>query len=903
MGWKKRWARRLRALVRKDAVERELDEELAFHLEMETQKNLRAGMAPAEARRRARLEFGGVEKFKEEVRDARGLAWLAGMSLDFRLGARMLTKHPGLTLVGTVAITFAIWVGVGTFEFVSQVVFPRLPFEEGHRVVGIRTVDAARGRTGPSGVHDFAAWRGTLRSVEELGAYRTVERNLITGDGRGEPIEVAEISASGFGVTRVPALLGRTLAPADEAAGAPPVLVIGHDVWRRRFGGDPGVVGRTVRLGRQQGTIVGVMPEGFGFPVAQRVWTPLRLSPLDYARGEEPRVEVFGRLAPGVSMAEAQAELTALGRRASADFPRTHQHLRPRVMPYTQTILDLKPWMSAGILSANLFVGVLLVLVCGNVALLMFARAATRESEIVVRNALGATRGRIVSQMFAEALVLASLAGAAGLATASFGLRWGMTTALPELLDGVRLPFWFHGTLSPASVVYAVLLTLTAAVIAGVVPALKMTGDGLEGRLRAGGPGGGGPRFGGVWTAVIVTQVAVTVVFPLVTYLVRHDVQHVQTREDGFAAERYLAARLKMDRETATGDTSRAGYLAGFQAARERLKLRLLREPGVEGVTFASNIPRLYHGWNQIEMDGGAVVPQDTARGHRVSEALVAPDYLEVLGRQVLAGRALQRSDAVSGARVVLVNREFVDRVLGGKNAVGRRVRYVAGERGWSDAAEGEEHPWYEIVGVAPDLGMTSGYGAAGIYHPLPADGSRADFMVVRVTGDPAAFVPGLQRLTAAVDPALRLHDILPLDQVDAGELRFLDFWLRMTGVLTLIVLVLSWAGIYAVMSYTVSRRTREIGIRVAMGADGRRVALAVFRRPLGQVALGVALGAGLILVLWIGLSDPGTGPSAADVARTVVYAAAMLGVCLLACIVPTRRALAVQPTEALRAE
>ncbi len=901
MGWTKRWRRRLRALVHRDAVERELDEELAFHLDMETQKNLRAGMSPGEARRRAVLEFGGVERFKEEVRDARRLAWLTGMSLDFKLGARMLVKHPGLTVVGTMAITFAVWVGVGTFEFVSQVVFPTLPFEEGHRVVGIRTLDAAQSRMKPSGLHDFAAWRGELRSVEGLGAYRTVERNLITGDGRGEPIEVAEISASAFPVTRVPALLGRTLSAADEAPGAPPVIVIGHDVWQRRFAGDPGVVGRVVRLGRQQGTVVGVMPEGFGFPVAQSVWTPLRLNALDYARGEEPKVEVFGRLAPGVSMEQAQAELTAVGRRTAADFTHTHRHLRPRVMPYASSILDLKLWMSLGLLSMNGFIIVLLVLVCGNVALLMFARAATREREIVVRNALGASRGRIVTQMFAEALVLAALAGAAGLAVASYGLRWGMSSLLTELLDGARLPFWFHGSLSPGSVVYAVVLTVLAAMIAGVVPALKMTGPRLEERLRAGGAGAGGPRFGGLWTVVIVVQVAVTVVFPLITFLVQRDMRQIETQKVGFAAEQFLSARLEMDRETAaSGDTSRAAYLAAFRSTRDRLERRLLEEPGVAGVTFASNIPRRYHGWNQVELDGGAVVPLDTARGHRVSDAYVAPDYFEVLGRPVLSGRGFHPGDAESGARVVVVNQRFAETVLGGRNAVGRRVRYLAGE-GAANAAE--EHPWYEIVGVAPDLGMTSGYGFAGIYHPLPADGVHADYLVVRVAGEPEAFVPGLQRLTAAVDPGLRLHDILPLDRVDATELEFYEFWLRLTALLTFVVLVLSWAGIYAVMSFTVSRRTREIGIRVAIGADARRVVLAIFRRPLAQVTLGVALGAAVILALWTGLSDPGTGPSAGGAALIVAYAAAMFGVCLLACIVPTRRALAVQPTEALRAE
>ncbi|HEX8696448.1 MAG TPA: ABC transporter permease [Longimicrobium sp.] len=338
MGWTKRWRKRLRALLRRDAVESELDEELAFHLEMETRKNLRAGMSPEKARRQAALAFGGVEKFKEEVRDARTLGWVTGMSLDFRLGFRMLLKYPGLTLVGGLAMAFAIALGAAAFEFVGKMAYPKLPLPGGGRIVAIQSWDAAAGRAEPRVLHDFAAWRAEVASVQELGAFRVLERNLVAGNGgRGEPVAVAEVSASAFRVARVSPLLGRALADADERAGAPPVAVLAYDTWRARFGGDPAVVGRTVRLGSARATVVGVMPGEFVFPAAQGLWVPLRLDPLDYARGAGPELDgVFGRLAPGVALEEAQAELSALGRRAAADHPDTHRHLRPRVMPYAR---------------------------------------------------------------------------------------------------------------------------------------------------------------------------------------------------------------------------------------------------------------------------------------------------------------------------------------------------------------------------------------------------------------------------------------------------------------------------------------------------------------------------------------------------------------------------------------
>lgn len=899
-----KWVHGMRArlrLLRRDEAEERMEEEIRFHLEMEMEENLRAGMSPKEAQRRAVLAFGGVEGHKERLREGRPLAWTSGLFLDLRLGWRMLVKYPGLTVVGTLAITFAVCLGVGAFEFLSQVAYPRLPLEDGDRVVGIRSWDAASSELEPPGLHDFVVWREDLRSVEELGAYRTVERNLITGYGGGEPVEVAEMSASGFQVTRVPALLGRTLVAADEEEDAPPVVVLGHEVWQRRFAADPGVVGRVVRLGRQEATVVGVMPEGFGFPVAHNLWAPLRLDPLEYKPGEEPRVEVFGRLAPGASLKAAQEELAALGQRTAADFPGTHRHVRPRVMPYTNTFLDLRPWMSLGIFSLNFFIVALLVLVCGNVALLMFARAASRESEIVVRSALGASRRRIVAQMFAEALVLAAIAGAFGLAVAAYGLRWGMRVSEAEILEGARLPFWFHSTLSPASVVYAVALTLLAAAIAGVVPALKMTGEGLDGRLRQTGAGGGGPRFGGVWSAVIVAQVAVTVFFPIMTFLLQDEIRVIQSSKADFAAEQFLSARLRMDPEAAMppGDTSRAAFTAHLRATQKELERRLLEDPAVTGVAFASNVPSRKHEPKRIEVDEGAVVPLDTLRGHVVNRAFIDPDYLEVLGTRVLSGRAFHPGDTIAGARVVIVNQSFVERVLGGKNATGRRVRYVT--RGEGDLPP-EERPWYQIVGVAPDLGMTSGYGSAGIYHPLTSEAASSAFLLARVRGEPEAYAPTLQRLATAVDPTLRVHSILPLDEIDATRMEFFDFWIRFTGLLTLVALTLAWSGIYAVMSFTVSRRTREIGIRVALGGRALHVVLSIFRRPLTQVAAGIAIGMAVFLAIG-GVHELALGPSWREIAILLGYAGVMLAVCLLACIVPTRRALGVEPTEALRAE
>jgi predicted permease len=903
MRWAKRWRRRLRALVHPAGVDRELDEELAFHLEMETQKNLRAGMTADEARRQARLAFGAVRQYRAEVRDARWLAWLPRLSLDFTLGVRMLVKYPGLTVVGGLAMAFAIWVGAGAFEFVGQVLDPRLPFPGGDRVVALRQWDAAAGRVQPRVLHDFVAWRATLRSVTELGAYRALERNLITGDGAAEPVEVAEISASAFRLTRVPPLLGRALVEADERPDAPPVAVIGHDVWRERFGGDRTVVGRAIRLGSVTTTVVGVMPAGYGFPVAQRLWVPLRVRPPAHAGDEGPPLDLFGRLAPGVTLDEAQAELATLGRRAAADRPATHRHLRPQVLPYARAVLDLESEATVALRSANLFFVMLLVLVCGNVALLTFARAATRETELLVRSALGASRGRIVLQLFAEALVLGALAAAVGLAAAGAGLRWML--AIVEADAGYRLPFWFHGSLSPATVVYAAALTLLGAAVAGVVPALKVT-RGIGARLRETNAGGGGLRIGGIWTAVIVAQVAVTVAFPVTAYVTRRQADEFRSLRVGYAEREFLSARVDLDREPAPGgDTTRAAYLARFRDRYRELERRLAAEPGVAGVTVAERFPRMYHPARLVEVDAGGAAPLDPDYpAYRVSAAAVDADYFDVLGAPLRAGRPFHAVDLEAEARVVIVNQSFVHRVLGGRNPIGRRVRYLRQEetspRASQDAMLG---PWHVIVGVAPDLGMGRGDDpkVAGIYHPLAPTAAAPVHLAVRVRGDPRAFAPRLRPAAAAVDPALRLDQITPMAELSETSVRFLDFWFTLTALVSVVALVLSLAGIYAVMSFTVARRTREIGIRVALGASARRVVASTFRRPLLQVGAG-ALAGGVLAGLLLGtMQDVKT--SLGGAALVVAYAAGMLGVCLLACVVPTRRALGVQPTEALRTE
>lgn len=914
MSWIDGVRARLALLRSAGRAEARFREEIDFHIDMETERLRREeGLSVDDARRRALIAFGGVVNHKEVLHDGRGLRWLGGLSLDFRLGVRMLVKYPGLTIVGSIAMAFAIWVGAVTFEMVTLLVHPTLPLPGGDRVVQIHSWDIAASEEESRTLHDFAVWRTSLTTVTDLGAYRNVTRNLFAGPGDARPVAVAEITASAFRIASAPPLMGRVLEATDEAPGAPPVVVIGHDVWRNRFASRSDIVGRSVQVGGAYAAVVGVMPKGFAFPVSHDAWMPLRRDLLDQAPREGPGINVFGRLAPGRTLEQAQAELNALGRRAAMESRKTHEHLQPRVLPYTQPFPEKGPDDLAASVAIQLFALTLLVLVCGNVALLLFARAATRENELIVRSALGATRARIIAQLFTEALVLGGVAAAIGLAATHLGLqRWGKEFL--EMNMG-RLPFWYDPHLSPATVFYALAMTVLSAVIAGVGPALKVT-RGLGTRLRSG-TAGGGLRFGGIWTVVIVTQVAFTVAFPAVVYFEQGELRRIRSVDVGFPAGEYLAVQLETDDVPVTAADSAAirnAERARLGATLELLRQRVASEPGVDGVTFVDHLPRLYHPQLRIELDEPSGVPAASPIAYRgeVNVAQVDPSYFEVLNAPLLAGRGFHSDETGPRSGVAIVDQGFVDQVLSGRSAIGRRVRFIRAT-GLDGNSADESRPWYEIVGVVKELGtggVTQAGRAAGFYLPTAPESVAPLQMLVHVRGDPISYASRVRAIAAAVDPTLRLSDLQRLDTVAHDILWVLGLWLRSTVLLTAIAVLLSLSGIYAVLSFTVARRTREIGVRVALGASRRRVVTDIFRRPMLQFVLGIVAGTLLIAVAIFALRGRQdgrivgeTGLSIEHVGLLAIHATIMLGVCLLACVVPTRRALRVEPTEALRTD
>jgi hypothetical protein len=509
-----------------------------------------------------------------------------------------------------------------------------------------------------------------------------------------------------------------------------------------------------------------------------------------------------------------------------------------------------------------------------------------------------------VTQLFAEALVLAGVAAVVGLLAAQLALtRWGE----PYLVMNYgRLPFWYDFNVSLRTIVYALALAVIGAVVAGAMPARKIT-RGLGTRLRAGTAGGGGVSFGGVWTAVIVTQVALTVMFPAVVMLLRSESNRIASFDVGFPEKEYLGVNIGIDGpadETLTAET-RVALASRFSSSLEELRRRLEAEPGVAGVTFVDQLPRDYHVERLLDVES---LPSDSTQW--VGTASIHPSYFDVLKVPMLAGRAFTDADLSPNVHVVIVDQGFADLVMPGRNLIGHRIRMRSMQMPDSVVAR---QPWYEIVGVVKELGMAHAVErqrTAGVYTPAVPGSRGALNMIVHGRGDPLTLAPRIRELATGIDTALRIEPPMRLDQAVTPLIWFLNLWTRIIIGLTAVTLLLSLSGIYAVLSYIVSRRTREIGVRAALGASARRTITSLFRRPLAQVTLGVIVGSLLIALGAIavqyteafGAVEP-RGLAVGEIALLIAYAFLMLGICTLACVVPTLRALRVQPMEALRAE
>jgi predicted permease len=692
------------------------------------------------------------------------------------------------------------------------------------------------------------------------------------------------------------------LTDGDELDGAPDVVLLGEDLWSARFARDPGIVGQSVRIGRTPHTVVGVMPSDFRFPLSHDVWLPLRARAVDFPLGAGPKVFAFGRLADGVSDEDAKVEMAGFTRRAAGDDPERFAHLVGELVGMPFLLLNDEyesVWSRTDVVAIQILIFGLLIVVCGNVGTLILARTAARSGEITIRTALGASRARILTQLFVEALVLTMTAAGCGLVLANASAEW-----LMRVLTHDSFPYWVDFTLTPRIVTIALGLAALCALVAGVVPALSATRLAIQAKLQSAASRRTSVGFGLVSSLLIGSEIVLSMGFLALGATALRSVLVYQGADLGFDPARYVFGTLTLSEPDPTATSGASDSRAGTRHVDENqraLLTRLSEDPSVLGVAMGVAVPGIASPNRTVILEtppeGFDPVGSDTAIP-RVDVAFFAG-----LNRPIVAGRDFNAGD-VEGPpgtphTAVVVNQSFVRNVLGGSNAVGQRFRYAPQGTAWGALDEGE---WYEIVGVVGSFGANPRNSArdAAIYHPLAPGEVNPIRYTVEVAGDPEAFVLRFRQIAASVDPEATADSGLLSSTIRTEGRLFRSLCLLMLA-LAGVAFVLSAMGLYGLLSFTVSQRTREIGIRTALGARTADIVSALARRAAIQVGVGLALG---MVWGWVLLDSIryDINLEVGNITLTLALTAAVTGcVCVLACVYPTRRGLRIQPTEALR--
>ena len=834
----------------------------------------------------------GASLARERMRRGRrGRAAFPMSPIDVKLAVRMLFKHPGLSGIAVLTLALGIPTSLWPLHMLNLFETP-LPYHDGERIVGLRHTEGPTD-VGDGRLHAFSVWRETVTGFESMGAARRGTFNVAPEDGPVTPWKGAWMSASSFEVLAVPPLLGRPLLEADEATGAPDVVVLGHQPWQTLFAGDPGAVGRTVRIGGTPHTIVGVMPEGFLFPGNHHLWLPLREVRAAVA-GSGPNVLIYGRLAEGASEERVLAELVSLEARLDESHPDAYGPVRPEVVPFTHAAWGFPTdgqWLLAPFQLLSLL---LLGVACGNLGTLVLARNAARATEVAVRTALGASRARIVSQLFVESLVLAVLATGLGLVIAQAAVG-----RLDMSITRESMPYWIDVTLGRTTVLQAFAVAVFCSVIAGVLPALKATGAGVRAQMQETAAGASAVRFGRATTALVVVEVALGVVGFFGGWMVWKQVPQADDIASEVQLDSYLGAQLSL----APPVTLEPGELAtpeetqGRKAALyEELVRRLAAEPRVLGIAAGSNLPGGDHFTGRIEVEGRPL--GDGGLGDVVNRSWVVPGFFDGLGHSVRSGRDFALSDlpATAGAEsdAAIVNAAFVENILDGGNPIGARVRPVS-------SGDEEPAPWVTIVGVVGALGVGAPPEDAGLYHAASPAMLSPFRVAIHVADDPAGFAPRLREIVASIDAQALVLEPGLLSAAQDEDAMLMRWLLLVVGLVGGISVVLSVASLYALMAFTVERRTREIGLRSALGAPPGKIVSVIAKRALVQLLLGISL-AGLAITYLIHDVIPGPdGPIEGWPWMIAVSAGAVLLVGVAACAVPTLRGLRIRPVQALK--
>jgi len=861
----------------------DVDDELGFHLDMRAAEYEARGLPPAEARRRAQARFGDVAAIGAALRAhdhrtthrQRRRESMGDLRQDLRLALRGLRRAPGFAAVAVLTLALGIGANSAIFSVVNAVLLRPLPYQEPDRLVRV----SDWGYTGG----EFVRLRELSRSFQQVAAFVSASHGL-SGDGEPERLDGAVASANLFATLGASTLLGRAFAPGEDEPGRDAVVVLSHGLWQRRYGSDPGIVGRSVTVDGALRTVVGVMPRDFHFPShATQLWIPLTLDRANLgALWGSGGYTFIARLRPGVTVDQARADVRRVAREIRRENPiwdpGPEYGSTADVMPLQRSIVGaVRPTL----LLLLGVVGCVLLIACVNVANLLLVRTTARQQELAIRTALGGGRGRLLRQLLTESVVLAIIGGIAGLL-----LAWPAVRALVALLPA-DMPRVAEIGLDWRVLAFTALLTLLTGVAFGLLPALRATGGALHASLKAGGRGGSrGAGHHRLSSALVAGEIALAVVLVSAAGLLVRSFQELRRVDPGFRTERVIAARISPPKQRYADAARQRAFYTG-------LLQRVAALPGVESAAAVNQLPLRGGVYGlAIRVEGKF---EDMRRTLPMADhyQIVTPGYLQTMGIPLLRGRWFTDADREGAPDVVVVSESMARHFWPGEDPIGRRIGYP-----WPSE-------WLTVVGVAGDVKQDSLSGAAGmtVYRPLFQAPASAMTLVARTTADPVALAAGLRAAVAEADPDVPVSDVSTMAQVVAASVAKPRFTMFLLAAFAAVALALGAVGIYGVMSYAVSLRTREIGVRMALGATPRDALGMVVRQGALLTAAGVGVGVVGALAATRVLAGLLYGVTPTDPLTFVAVPVVLAAIALAATYLPARRATQVDPTVALRAE
>jgi putative ABC transport system permease protein len=878
--------RRILFYLRRDKFDQELEEEMRFHLEMKKQENLRAGLEEKDARYAARRQFGNQTLLQEVSREMWGFGSLETFIQDLRYGARMFINKPGFTLIAVFTLALGIGANTAIFSIVRSVLIEPLPFAQPERLMQARLHSQATGEVDDWVSHcDVVDWQEQSRSFEGIGSYRYSILNFAE-DGPPEANFGVSLSHQLLPMLGVSPAMGRYFLPEEDQPGHNNVIILSDELWRRRFSGRTDIIGQTIRASNQNYVVVGVMPPGFNFPL--RLWTAVRLSSRQMgfwtpigtdgrkANRSNANCNAILQLKPGVSEEEAQAELDSITAQLARDYPQTNAGRSARLVSLKdQTIGNTR----GALLVVTGAVGLVLLIVCANLANLLLVRADGRRKEMAVRHAIGASRFRLARQSFTESLLLAFVGGAAGTAFAAWSLE------LLLKLSPQDIPRLAEARIDAGMLGFALALTILAGLFLGAVPAWRATRGNLYETLKGGAGQLSARQHSSFRTGnlLVSVEIALALALTLGAGLLLNSFVRLMGVDPGFRTNGVLSATIILPRTQYPDASSNVTF---FRRVIEQLEAT----PGVESAGTSESLPMSGHVHAEpLKIEGNPLIEESNTSLLAVRH-IVSANYLSTLDIPLVRGRLLTNEDRANTPAVAVVNETAAKRFWPDEDPIGKRISF------------GE---WHQVVGIVRDthLDRLDEPPLAEVYIPVEQSPTPSTFLVVRSDMTEASLTDAVRRAVAAIDPNQPIFFTIMIENMVADSVARQRFSLWLLGVFSTLALSLAALGVYGVVAYSVKQRTREIGIRRALGAHDIEVLKMVMKGGMKPVVIGLIAGIIIALVFNGVLSSLLYGVTATDPATLLSVIGLLILVALLACYVPARRAARVDPMVALRHE